>query len=112
MHPETDGNTVQGEWLFPSDLALFQEHFPGAPRVPGSLLIETMRSEACRHFRQCRVIGLKRFQFREFILPDIPYSFSLVLHPETACIICTLSSGARCMARGTLLVESISNGEK
>ena len=37
---------VQGTWRFSGEHPLFDEHFPGAPRVPGTLVIEAIRAGA------------------------------------------------------------------
>ena len=52
---------VRGTWRFDAGHALFADHFPGAPRVPGTLLIEAMRAEAARRFPGWRAAGVRRF---------------------------------------------------
>lgn len=50
---------------------LFSEHFPGAPCLPGSCLLEAVRRAAECAF-QCRVTGLPQARFRRFVTPDQP----------------------------------------
>lgn len=97
--------SARGTWLFSGEHPLFRDHFPGAPRLPGSLLIEAMRAEATVRFPGWRIVGVHRFQFRQFVEPG-EYAYTLELQPETAHIRCTLLAGERCMARGTLLAEA------
>ena len=95
---------VRGLWRFDAGHALFADHFPGAPRVPGTLLIEAMRAEAARRFPGWRVTGVRRFRFRRFVEPG-EYGYVLSLRPEAAAIRCVLLCGDERMAEGSLLVE-------
>lgn len=94
---------VRGTWRFSGDLPLFDEHFPGAPRVPGTLVIEAMRAEAEAQFPGWRVLGVKRFRFRHFIEPG-EYGYAFLPQPDASAIRCVLLSGDRRMAEGTLLI--------
>ena len=49
---------------FPGHAPLLADHFPGAPRVPGSCLLE----EAA--FPPCAVCAVRRARVRRFVLPD------------------------------------------
>ena len=89
---------------FPGHAPLLADHFPGAPRVPGTLLIEAMRAEAARRFPGWRVTGVRRFRFRRFVEPGA-YGYELSLCPEAAAIRCVLLCGDERMAEGSLLVE-------
>lgn len=55
---------------FPGGAALLADHFPGAPRVPGSCLLEAMRRSVEEAFAPCRVRAVRRARFRRFVLPD------------------------------------------
>ena len=48
---------VRGTWRFSGEHPLFDEHFPGAPRVPGTLVIEAMRAGAEALFPGWRVLA-------------------------------------------------------
>ena len=95
---------VRGTWRFDAGHALFADHFPGAPRVPGTLLIEAMRAEAARRFPGWRAAGVRRFRFRRFVEPG-EYGYVLSLRPDAAAIRCVLLCGDERMAEGSLLVE-------
>ena len=97
---------IRGTWRFSGDHPLFDEHFPGAPRVPGTLVIEAMRAEAEALFPGWRVLGVKRFRFRHFIEPG-EYGYTFLPQPDASAIRCVLLSGDRRMAEGTLLVAAV-----
>ena len=77
----------------------------GAPRVPGTLVIEAMRAGAEALFPGWRVLGVKRFRFRHFIEPGA-YDYAFTPQLDAAAIRCVLLSGERRMAEGTLLVAA------
>ena len=53
------------------DAAFLEDHFPAAPCLPGSCLLETVRRSAEAAFRR-RVAALPQARFRSFVLPDVP----------------------------------------
>ncbi len=106
-----ESRDVRGIWRFSGEHPLFDEHFPGAPRVPGTLVIEAMRAGAEALFPGWRILGVKRFRFRHFVEPG-EYGYAFSLQPEAAAIRCVLSSGDRRMAEGTLLIAAASAGEE
>lgn len=55
---------------FPGHAPLLADHFPGAPRVPGSCLLEAMRRAVEEAFPPCAVCAVCRARFRRFVLPD------------------------------------------
>ena len=55
---------------FPGHAPLLADHFPGAPRVPGSCLLEAMRRAVEEAFPSRRVHAVRRARFRHFVLPD------------------------------------------
>lgn len=55
---------------FPGHAPLLADHFPGAPRVPGSCLLEAMRRAVEEAFPSRRVRAVRRARFRHFVLPD------------------------------------------
>lgn len=54
---------------FASVPVLDEDHFPGAPCVPGSCLLEAVRRAAERAFSR-PVLGVTQARFRRFVLPD------------------------------------------
>jgi len=51
---------------FPGHASLLADHFPGAPRVPGSCLRRAVEEA----FPSRRVCAVRRARFRHFVLPD------------------------------------------
>lgn len=102
---------VRGTWRFSVDHPLFDDHFPGAPRVPGTLVIEAMRAGAEALFPGWRVAGVKRFRFRHFIEPG-EYGYAFIPQPDASAIRCVLLSGDRRMAEGTLLLAEAAAREE
>lgn len=94
------GLHARGLWRFAAGHPLFEDHFPGAPRVPGTIIIEAMRREAEARFPGWRPVGVRRFRFRHFAAPG-DYVCLLELRPEAGTIRCVLLSGKRRMAEGT-----------
>ena len=93
-HLDVYKRQVRGTWRFSGEHPLFDEHFPGAPRVPGTLVIEAMRAGAEALFPGWRVLGVKRFRFRHFIEPGA-YDYAFTPQPDAAAIRCVLLSGER-----------------
>lgn len=56
------------ELRVPDAAFLHEEHFPGAPCVPGSCLLEAVRRAAVRAFG-CPVIRMAQARFRHFVTP-------------------------------------------
>ena len=88
---------------FDPGLPLFREHFPGAPRVPGSLIIAALAVEAGRLFPRLLPVRAGRFRFRFFLTPgDWPFSMD---YDETGCrVFCRVGSD-RIMADGVLAMK-------
>ncbi|MFK7930646.1 MAG: hypothetical protein AB8H79_20840 [Myxococcota bacterium] len=75
------GERVCGSAVFPADLPLFQDHFPGWPVVPGVILLETLAQLAgkgigytVRHQRgdwPFPILSMMEgVKFRRFVRPD------------------------------------------
>ena len=107
--PEGEGADrlhARGLCRFVAGHPLFEDHFPGAPRVPGTLIIEAMRREAEARFPGWRPVGVRRFRFRHFVEPG-DYACLLELRPDPGTIRCVLLCGERRMAEGTFLVVPV-----
>lgn len=87
-----------GKFDFVSDDPLYRDHFPGAPTVPGTLIIHAFYQQASKV--SCSEIGgVKGFRFKQFIAPST-YEFTM---EETATLFkCTLFSQGKAAVTGTL----------
>lgn len=88
---------------FDASLPLFREHFPGAPRVPGSLIITALAEEAGRLFPDLAPVRAERFRFRSFLTPgDWPFSMDV---DASACRLRCRVGTDRTMAEGVLVMR-------
>ncbi len=94
---------------FPGHAPLLDGHFPGAPRVPGSCLLEAMRRAVEDAFPSRRACAVRRARFRHFVLPDSgllcrmePGSKGDALPSEVRC---RLLHGGACLAEAVFLLE-------
>ena len=62
-------DVFSGVMHFPADHPVFEDHFPGDPVVPGSLLINAFLREARRCRPDFHPAGLGNFRFRHFVRP-------------------------------------------
>ena len=82
---------------------LFDSHFPGAPRVPGSCLVEAVRRDLEAALPRWRVHELLGARFRRFLMPGDALEFrlfaatgdALAQRAEARCQI--LRQGVRCV---------------
>ena len=90
---------------FPGHAPLLADHFPGAPRVPGSCLLEAMR----RAVPSRRVRAVRRARFRHFVLPDS--DLLCRMEPEDrgdalpSEVRCRLLHGDACLAEAVFSLE-------
>ncbi|MFH2090841.1 MAG: hypothetical protein ABIJ31_00565 [Pseudomonadota bacterium] len=101
-----------GSFYFDPDDAIYADHFPGSPVVPGSLIVHAF----------CRVIekqGLgwltsdsfqvEKFRFERFVTPG-EYQYTLqfaddgAVSPGECRVGCSLYDGQNRVARGTMIV--------
>ena len=100
---------VRGLWRFDAGHALFADHFPGAPRVPGSCLLEAMRRAVEEAFPSRRVRAVRRARFRHFVLPDS--DLLCRMEPEDrgdalpSEVRCRLLHGDACLAEAVFSLE-------
>ena len=98
---KTPESLIAGEFFFDPEDLIYQDHFPGKPVVPGSLIIEAF-IRAVRSVAQGGVTGLfvENFRFRHFISPG-RYAFR-VTGGFTGSMQCALYDGDRTVATGIL----------
>jgi 3-hydroxyacyl-[acyl-carrier-protein] dehydratase len=80
------GRRATARAVFPSNLELFADHFPGRPLVPGVLLTETMCQTAgwlivatCEFAGWPLLVRIDRAAFRRPVAPDEPLDIDATL---------------------------------
>lgn len=92
---------IEGTFTFPADDPVYAEHFPGAPCVPGSLLIQAFVTAARLH-GVAGSLAVRGFRFRKFVAPAA-YPYIMRLHPDNKSYQCTLTADGTRAVTGTLL---------
>lgn len=95
---------------FPAEHPLFADHFPGAPVVPGSLLLRAFMEEAHRTWPEASITAVRSFRFRHFVTPG-EHPVRMQRTPEG--IRCTLlnAQGAQ-LVTGTLVLATSLRSEE
>lgn len=88
---------------FPGHAPLLADHFPGAPRVPGSCLLEALRRAVEDSCAPRRVTAVRRARFRRFVPPET----ELVCRLETDGdkVRCRLCHEADCLVEAVFVLE-------
>ena len=92
----------RGHFYFDPHDPIYEEHFPGAAVVPGSLIIDAFIQAAAGRRNACPTftIRIDNFRFKRFITPG-KYAFSIQSRPDGR-LACTLFDGASAAVSGTL----------
>jgi 3-hydroxyacyl-[acyl-carrier-protein] dehydratase len=107
---QTGLKRYSGTFVFDPRDPVFDEHFPGNPAVPGSLIVQAFL-EAVREFAiNGEYRRVERFRFKRFVQPG-QYAFFLE-QVDDDCLNCTLKEGPATVATGRLLRQSGSKGRK
>jgi|SRR5208337_3225337 len=90
---------MRGSFFFDPDDAIYPDHFPGNPVVPGSMIIQGFMLAADR-IRACHgAFSISGFRFRKFISPG-EYDYRIEISGND--MKCTLFEGSSVVASGTL----------
>ena len=99
-------SVIAGEFFFDPDDAIYEDHFPGKPIVPGSLIIEAflsvVRPVVEDHWKG---FSVENFRFRRFISPG-PYAFRVTGNADEL-LRCALYDGGRTVVTGTLACSDV-----
>lgn len=83
LHQQRTGNQVTVEAKIPSDLTVFEDHFPSFAVLPAFVQLEWVGRLAEEHFGRvvtpCEVPGMK---FHSMLHPGDRFRLKLTLHPE------------------------------
>jgi 3-hydroxyacyl-[acyl-carrier-protein] dehydratase len=87
-----------GHFYFDPNDPIYQDHFPGCPVVPGSLIVEAFLKVVAQKKIDPTVI--RRFRFKRFVIPGT-YTYEMVI--STGMIDCTLLQKEETFATGKIL---------
>ncbi|MBN2650896.1 MAG: hypothetical protein JXR63_00835 [Spirochaetales bacterium] len=94
--------TRRGEVEFESGDAIFREHFPGNPVVPGSFLIDFFVEKIKEDCRKCRFFTIEKFKFIKFLQPAI-YEWEIEGR-DGGKFICLIRKDGIIFSKGTITV--------
>lgn len=89
----------EGVFYFHPDDGIYQDHFPGYPVVPGSLIVHAFLEAATEAGFLPDRLAIENFRFREFLSPG-HYSFRIELDEER--LSCLIHRGERKLVTGVL----------
>jgi 3-hydroxyacyl-[acyl-carrier-protein] dehydratase len=90
---------IAGEFFFDPEDFIYQDHFPGNPVVPGSLIIEAFMGVVRPVVeKKWQTWSVEKFRFRHFISPG-RYAFRVVGKPDGS-MQCALYDGGRTVVTG------------
>ena len=89
----------RGVFYFHPDDAIYRDHFPGHPVVPGSLIVHAFLKAAVEAGFLPDYLAIEDFRFREFISPG-HHTFRIELDGER--LNCLLYRGERKLVTGVL----------
>lgn len=93
---------AQGHFIFDPQDPIYEDHFPGSPVVPGSLIVQAFVLAARQFAADVECRRVERFRFKRFIGPG-RYAFSLD-RTDRRCLKCSLMDGDTTVATGRLVI--------
>ena len=100
MHTERKNtNIIKGSFLFDPEDAIYADHFPGNPVIPGSMIIHAFMLAADKmgaYHGACTISG---FRFKKFISPG-EYAYQIEIAGND--LKCSLFEDTLIVASGTL----------
>ena len=111
------GRSIRARRTWPADLALFADHFPGMPVVPGVLLTEMMGQVAAICVEavdpppgKVVLTQIKNAVFRRMVRPDEPLDVDAevkLLREKFATVSCRAAVGGEAAAEAELLFSFV-----
>lgn len=89
-----------GELDFDPADGIYPDHFPGAPIVPGTLIVHGFLT-AVEKWQGVRPRQIRGFRFKRFVSPG-RYVFEMERQDDK--VVCTLLYGGRVLATGEMLL--------
>jgi 3-hydroxyacyl-[acyl-carrier-protein] dehydratase len=97
--PSKETDVIEGTFYFDPSDGIYEDHFPGCPVVPGSLIIHAFLEVTGKMRIKGDVTSVENFRFREFIVPG-EYAFRMDIKDNG--VFCSVDSGGRKLATGVL----------
>jgi 3-hydroxyacyl-[acyl-carrier-protein] dehydratase len=91
---------IQGTFFFDPEDRIYDDHFPGHPVVPGSMIVHAFLLAAEKARRGWRPCVVENFRFKRFISPG-EYAYRIELAGDDE-LKCTLYDKRSVAAAGTL----------
>jgi 3-hydroxyacyl-[acyl-carrier-protein] dehydratase len=95
------GKTWRGTFFFDPGDAVYADHFPGNPVVPGSLVVHAFITAAEKNGIDTSGCRLENFRFRRFVAPG-EYGARIRRSASGKRMVCELVSDGRVLAAGVL----------
>ena len=83
--------------------AIYEEHFPGNPIVPGSLIVDSAVVQIRQEFPDVQVTEIANFKFRSFVKPG---RYKLELHLKESFIKVILWDNKTKKVEGKVLINA------
>lgn len=99
-----ESNRIEGSFYFDPDDAIYQDHFPGSPVVPGSLVVHAFSlagKEAGLNLFNTNGFQVENFRFKHFVIPG-EYRYTMVFDKGPG-IACALYDKERKLVSGRLI---------
>ncbi|MDO9529446.1 MAG: hypothetical protein Q7J27_09830 [Syntrophales bacterium] len=90
---------TKGTFYFDPADRIYEDHFPGSPVVPGSMIVHAFSEAGKTLGFTADGCTIENFRFREFVPPG-EYSFSIELLPDR--LKCRLYRGDKALVTGVL----------
>lgn len=95
-----DGDLYEGAFHFDPDDPIYQDHFPGNPVVPGSLIIHAFVTAASGMDWDVMPKGIRNFRFKRFVPPG-RYAYRM-RRKDDGCIACMLLDEQTTVVTGSI----------
>jgi 3-hydroxymyristoyl/3-hydroxydecanoyl-(acyl carrier protein) dehydratase len=102
------GNAVRISLSVPTELDVFQGHFPGEPILPGVVQIDWAVRLAAEHFAIEPVASDFQVKFRQVVRPGQDLSMTLTLDPQGRHIAFEYRTGADIVSSGKIRLGALS----
>lgn len=98
-------DTLSGHFHYPASEPAFADHFPDAPVVPGTLIINSFVG-VIRELLPTSTLSISKFRFKSFVTPAT-YAYSI--EPKPYGFACTLFAEGKKVVTGRVLINNEGN---